>query len=100
LSAFLDFGGKPYETEEGPGSADRAFTAPGGGGHTALSAGFTQQGPAVASGAEVGRVSVLGGHGQDGRKRDTATGHGHEPVAHRQVVPSVHPLDMLQPALG
>ncbi len=100
LSAFLHFGGKPYETEESPGSADGAFTAPGGGGHTALSAGFTQQGPAVASGAEVGRGRVCGRHREDGRKRDAATRGGDELVPDEQVVPSVDLFDVLEPALG
>ena len=95
LAAFLDFGGKPNQAEEGAGPADSAFPETGGRGHAALSPGLAKQGPAVAAGLKVGRGCVRGGHRQNGRERDAATCGGHELVSDEQVVPVVDPCDVL-----
>jgi len=100
LAACLNFSGKPHEAQKGPRSADGPFTEPGGRGHTALGPALAEQGPAIAAGAKVGARGVFGGHRQDSAQRDTATGGGHEPVTHRQVMPSVDPLYMGQPPFG
>jgi len=95
LAAFLDFGGKPDEAEEGAGPADGAFPETGGRGDPSRSPGLAKQGPAVAAGLKVGRGCVRGGHRQNGRQRDAATCGGHELVSDEQVVPVVDPCDVL-----
>ncbi len=94
LATCLDFGGEVDEAEEGSGPADGAFAETGGRGHTALSTGGADERPAVAAGAKVGARGVVEGHHKDSAQRDTATGGGHELVAHQQVMPAVDPLDM------
>ena len=100
LAASLDFGGEPDQAQEGTGPGDGAFAEPGGRGDAALAAGGAKQGPAVAAGVKVGGLRVCGGHRKDSPRGDTTTGRGDEPVTHQQVMPSVHPLDVLQPPLG